>query len=336
MGLVSDIDRFKFLFEETERALEPHIIKLFRFLNEEKKTKKTRKELLEVIKGLASYMNIPENHEIYLLELYLLNYRKDGDYSSLTKENFIDPRDMKGKWTPNTLADKYTVAQLPFRGSNMEGYWSKDSKGVPYYIVYSYGWYPIYIFKQGRWYEITERYSSSTARQIRNANPVRWNDELSEEVFLLTRNEMDMLRGGKTHEDILKNKIQSLKSLENEFKNKRLSNVTRNSFRGWNEVEPQSGFKAKFKINSIDEIDGKIVVNVDVHDVLDLVNYKGVKTDKNYLKGELKGVTKEKVEKEIKSKLNGVMRPYIGPRYRYYEDLPESSLIKYHFNHLRK
>lgn len=128
MGLVNLLEKYKYIFEQDEKIIEPRIVKLFRFLNEEKKTKKTRAQLLDVIKGLTDYMNLPKGHELYLLELYLLNYRKDGDYSSITKENFVDPREMKGKTTPNTQADLYTVAQLPFKGSNLEGHWSKDTK----------------------------------------------------------------------------------------------------------------------------------------------------------------------------------------------------------------
>jgi hypothetical protein len=335
MGFNKILERFRLIVEQSESVIEPHIVKLFRFLNEEKKTKKTRAELLDVIKNLTGYMNLPQGHELYLLELYLLNYRKDGDYSSISKENFIDPRDMKGKWTPNTKADLYTIAQLPFRGSNLEGYWAKDPKGVPYYVVMSYGWYPIYIFKNNRWYEIVERYSSSTGRQMRNANPVSWNEELGEKVFLLTRKEMEMLWKGANHEQVMNNKVKSLKSVEDELKNKRMSFVTQNRY-VWGEPDELHGFKAKYKINSVTEKDGSLVVNVDVHDVMKHDLGKGIPTPENYLKGELEGVTKERVEKAIKRKLNQELRPYIGPRYRYHEELPKSALISYTFNHLKK
>jgi hypothetical protein len=40
---------------------------------------------------------------------------------------------MKGKGTSNPKASQYTIAQLPFKGSNLEGYWSEDRNGKPYY-----------------------------------------------------------------------------------------------------------------------------------------------------------------------------------------------------------
>ena len=338
MDFNKTLERFKLIVEQDEKVIEPHIVKLFRFLNEEKKNKKTRAGLLDVIKNLTSYMNLPKGHELYLLELYLLNYRKDGDYSSITKENFVDPRKMKGKTTPNTKADLYTIAQLPFKGSNMEGFWRKDYKGVPFYEVRSYGWYPIYIFKNDRWYETTESYSSSTGRQIRNANPVEWSDKLDDRVFLVSRKEMEMLQVGATHEDIIKHKRKTLKSKEQELQSKRQSTVTQNRYIWGEPDENYPGFKVKYKINSVNDDGDKVVVNVDVVDVLKLEfgTNKGLDTPENYLKGELEGITKERVEKTLRRKLNGQFREFIGPRYRYNDPLPESSVIDYNFNHLKK
>jgi hypothetical protein len=323
------------IFEQVEPSLEPYVYKLFRFLNEEKQKHKTRAALLDVIKNISPYMGVPKGYEIYLLELYLLNYRKDGNYKNLTKENFVDPRKMKGKWTSNTKADLYTIAQLPFKGSNLEGYWSEDNKGVPYYVVKSYNWYPIYIYKNGVWYEAANRYSSSTGRQMSNANPIEWSEELHEKVYLVTEQEMRMLQLNATHQDIIDNKRKSIKSQEGEFQKKRLASASQ--YRSWwDENDRITPYKVKFKINSIDDSGEKVIVNVDVYDVLKMEDSKQIATPENYLKGELPGVTKDKVEKTLMRKLNHDMRPYIGPRYTYNDPLPQSSVIEYKFNHLKK
>lgn len=191
---------------ESDNPIEPKLVILFKALNEEKKKHKTTAALLDRIKSLMNYFNIPEGFEIYILELYLLNFRKDGDYSSINKDNFVDPRKMKGKWTTNTRSNLYTKAQLPFKGSNLQAYWSKDFKGTPYYVVLSYGWYPIYLFKDNKWYEVTKRYSSSTGRQMSNANPVDWDPKIDEEVITVTPEEIKLLQNGKTFEEIMKNK----------------------------------------------------------------------------------------------------------------------------------
>lgn len=312
------------------------IAKIFKLIDEEKKKNKRKNELLDYIKTLLPFIGVPSEYAIFILELYLLNFRKDGDYSDLTKDNLVDPRKLKGKWTRNTLSDLYTKTQLPFRGSNLEGYWDEDNKGVPYYVVKSYGWYPIYIFKDNRWYEVIERYSSSTGRQMYNANPVEWSDEISSNVILATKDEMKALEQSATYEDIMKNKKKKLKELEQELQRKRMSRVNRHSS-WWDEEQRETpGFIAKFKVNSVDENDDKMDVVVDIYDVLKKVGNKGVETPENYLKGELYGITPKKVEDAIEYKLREDLRAYIGPRYTYKEPLPDSSNIRFRFNHLKK
>jgi hypothetical protein len=328
--------QLKKLFEQSDKALEPIVVRLFQFLNEEKKNHKTRAALLDVIKGMVPYLGLPEGYELYYLELYLLNYRKDGDYSNLTKENFVDPRKLKGKTTPNTRADLYTKTKLPFKGSNLQGYWTEDFNGIPIYVVYSYGWYPIYIFKQDKWYEIIERYSSSTGRQMKNANPVEWSEELDDSVILATKEEMKALTQKATYDDIMRNKMKKLKELEPELQSKKMSR--RNEFGGWDyETETRlPGYVVKFKVNSIESGEDKSTVVVDVYDVLKNQGNKSLPTPENYLKGELPNVSKERVEKTIERKLKQDLRPFIGPRFRYHEDLPPSSKIQFRFNHLKK
>ena len=310
----------------------PVIVKLFKMLNEEKKKNKTRASLIEVIKNYAPYMNIPPEYALYLLELYLLNYRKDGDYSNLTKKNFVDPRKMKGKTTSNPKAKLYTVAQMPFKGSNLIGRWSKDYKGNPYYEVVSYDWYPVYIFKDNKWYEVTGRYSSSTSRQMSNSNPVDWSDELEEPVYLLTQEEMDMLKRGMSHEQVMKHKVEALKKFEPELTKRK---KTAKSYRWYGEAEAPNA-NIKFKIKSVEEEGDKAIVTVDILDVV----YRGDRgeepTTQNYLKGEMEGMTKEIAEERVKVKIMGLLRDYMASRFRYNGEDPPVQNIFFKFNHLKK
>jgi hypothetical protein len=309
------------------------IAKLFEILNKEKKKNKTRASLLNAIKEYMPYFNIPEGYELYLLELYVLNYRKDGDYSELKKNNFIDPRYERGKTTSNPRANLYTIAQIPFKGSNLQAYWTKDRNGVPYYKVESYGWYPVYIFKEGKWYEVLERYSSSTSRQMSNANPVEYSKELSTDVYTLTRQEMRMLEQGYSHEEIMKKKIESLKDKSPELtKRKKTAKIHDYYFN--QDQTPNSNIK--FKVNSVDIEGDKAIVNVDVYDVLRRVNGAEIDTPQNYLRGEIPNLTKEKVENEIKTKLRRELRDYIGKRINYRGEDVKDSTIEFRFNHLKK
>jgi hypothetical protein len=283
----------KVLLEQREPSM-PLIVKLFKVLDEEKKKKKKRAEILEVIENLAPYMNIPPDYALYLLELFLLNYRKDGDYSGLTKGNFIDPRKQQGKTTSNTKANLYTVAQMPFKGGNLIGQWSKDYNGKPYYEVVSYNWYPVYIFKDEKWYEVTGRYSSSTSKQMNNANPVEWSGELQEVVYLLSQEEMKMLKQGATHEEVMKHKLKKLKELEPELTKRK---KTAKSYR-WHGDAENANANIKFKIKSIEEEGDKATVTVDILDVIHRGDSGEEPTPQNYLKGEMPGMTKEIAEEK--------------------------------------
>jgi hypothetical protein len=322
----------------SEQSNEPSmrvVSKLFKLLDEEKKKNRTRASLLQAIKHLAPYMGIPEGFEQYLLELYVLNFRKDGDYSNLTKENFVDPRKQQGKVISNPNAKLYTIAQLPFRGSNLEGYWTEDPKGVPYYKVASYGWYPVYIFKDDKWYEVTANYSSSTSRQMSNSNPVSWDSKDFDNLYTLTPEEMKLLERGYSHEDIMKNKVQKLKTIEPELKKRK---KTAKTFNYWNRDPEQMvpNTNIKFQVKNIDVDDDKAFVDIDVYDVLKRENNTQVFTPQNYLKGEIPNLNQTKVEDAIKIKMRGELKDYIGKRFRWKSEDPKGAKIEFRFNHLKK
>ena len=326
-------NQLKIILEQSKEPSMPMIVKLFKLLNEEKKTHKTRAALLEVIENFSKYINIPKEYSLYLLELYLLNYRKDGDYSGLTKENFVDPKKMKGKTTSNPKAKLYTVAQLPFKASNLEAYWTTDYNGKPYYKVVSYGWYPIYIFKDDRWYEVRGTYSSSTSKQISNANPVKWDNFLETEVYTFTPDEMKMLEEGKSHEEIIKYKLGKLKSLEPVL-SKRIKTVKTYSYQGDPDILPSTNIK--YKVKSVDLEDGKAIVTIDVYDVIKRENDKEIPTPQNYIKGELENLTPKKVEDTIEMKMRDELRDYTGTRSRYVNEIPPGTRVDFKFNHLKK
>lgn len=303
------------------------IVKLFKFLNEEKSKHNTKQSLLTAIEGFLPFFGINKEYALFILESYLLNYRKDGDYSSLTKDNYVDPRKIKGKRTSNINSKLYTVGQLPFEGSNLRGYWKTTIDGK-IYVVESYGWYPIYIFKDGKWYENSNRYSSSTGKQMYGSQPYRWNDTLSSNVYLLSRKEMEMIERGATHEKVMELKRKTFRELAPSLISQKVSTAKSPPYYG---VEPR--ISIKFKISSVEDIDNKNVVNVDIQDVLKIVNGKQVPTPENYLKGEIPNLTPEKVEKQIETKLRKNFQDYLGPKF---SNKPEEENIVFRFNHLKR
>lgn len=337
MNYIVSENQFEYLLKEAKEPPFPLIVRLFKVLDEEKQKKKKRVEILQVIEKLSPYMGIPEEYSIYLLESYVLNYRKDGDYSGLTKENFVDPRNMKGKTTTNPKAYLYATAQMPFKGSNLEGYWATDYKGTPYYKVVSYGWYPVYIFKDNKWYEVTGRFSSSTGRQMNNANPVEWDNNLGEEVYLLSQDEMKMLERGVSHEEVLKHKLEMLKKQEPELTKRK---KTAKTYRWWGDEQEGDGMypnaNIKYKIKSVDVEGDKAIVTVDIHDVVYRGDSGEEPTPQNYLKGEMKGMDEKRAEGRVKEKLRGILKDYMKTRFRYTSEDPPNTNIEFKFNHLKK
>lgn len=323
------------IFEQEESPIEPRLIKFFKYLNEVKKEVKTKKNLLEKIKTYLPVMGIDEDMALYLLELYSLNYRKDGNYSEITKQNFIDPRKQKGKTTSNTQAKYYTIAQLPFQGSNLKAFWTKDGKNVPIYIVSSYDWYPIYLFRDNKWYEVTKSYSSSTGRQMRNANPVEWDEKLYDKVYRVTPNEIKRIIQGATFDEIVKMKRESLKKMEPELQKQRVKVLK--PYQWYDDYTRGRGqaISIKYKINSVDTEGDKSVVNVDILGVFKRDNYRTSKEPFDYLSGTNELIDKKYVEDKLQQKLKYQFQEFVGPRYNYSDNLSDIHDLKFVFNHLK-
>jgi hypothetical protein len=126
-----------------------------------------------------------------------------GSYGVSKSKSFSTP------YIPSELiklaepSEKNVSELLPFKGSNLEGRWEQDGKGEWGYVVLSYGWYPIYIYKYKKWFETSGTYSSSTSKQMRNTRPTRWNDKLGKQMLICDRNEMGEIRKGSITPDQL-------------------------------------------------------------------------------------------------------------------------------------
>ena len=313
----------------TEEGLNRSTVKLFKILNTEKKNLKTRANILEFLTKALKLIGFNPDLALYYLELYVLNYRKDGNYESISKNEIIDPKSQKGKTISNTKAWMYTISQMPFKGSNLSSYWKDDSKGVPVYVVLSYGWYPIFVYKKGIWYQIVDSYSSSTGRQISNSSPNHWkayNKNVESDVYFMNKEELRKLINYAGHDEIMKEKLERFKEKGKESSTQKLKNVSRH----------YPNIKIKFKIKSIEEEDGKAVVTIDVLDVLKKEGQKGVETSDNYLRGELNGVTKESVENTIVSELGNKFKEFVGKRMKFdSEGVAKIDNVEFKFNHLR-
>lgn len=321
-------------------------IKIFKYVDElraKNPNYKLKKQIEELISRTLEIMGMDAGLSRYYSELYFANKSKNKKYEDLGPEDIVDPRTLPGKTTTNPNAFKYTKSMLPFRGHNLSGHWETDNKGVDIYVVLSYRWYPIFLNKEGRWYEVVDKYSSSTSKQIYNSDPTqlktRWDKDINVPVYLVTPKEMETLRRGATHQEIIEGKAKRLLGSREELQNKRAQFSKTWGSNQWPQIddEVEVPTKIKFKIKDVVEKDGKVIIQVDIQDVKRRAGNIGVDTPQNYLKGELTGITKEKVEKAVKKDLIRNYKEYLGTRRSDYSDTDlKDSLIDFEFNHVKK
>lgn len=76
--------------------------------------------------------------------------------------------------TSNQKSSSLASERLDFIGNNLSGTTIGDS-----YVVKSYGYYPLFVYKSGIWYENKDKYSSSTSKQKTQVRPTHKTVELT-------------------------------------------------------------------------------------------------------------------------------------------------------------
>ena len=211
----------KILNEELTQRLSPEVILLFKLLQSKKKELKTKKSIIEFLeKRMRMIGKDPKDAQRYYY-LYTLNYRENGDYENISPDDFANEKNFPALKVTNVTAGKYAYAKMPFEGSNLKGYWTKDRKGVEQYVITSYGWYPILVYKNGKWHSVIERYSRSTIKQY--GNVVR---EGIYNTIPLRKEDIKRLVNGETLDEIQNNRI-------NEFMEDYADGIKEKSFYGY-------------------------------------------------------------------------------------------------------
>lgn len=339
----------KILLREYDKSkpLNNREVILFNKLNEKNKEYKTKSEKISLIKDLCKYLGLDPDLSQYYYLLWKSNYRKSGDYGNVSPEEFIGPRDLPQRTISNTKANQFAKAKAPFKGSNLKGYWGTDDKGVEYYVITSYSWYPIYLFKQDKWYRASNTYSSSTSRQMANANPVSYDDYLGHDITWVTKQEMDALMRNATYEDIMNFKVKDIVKKKEQFISKKPKFAT-----NWGWGVGFTPIKVRFKVTDIREENGKAIVDVTIDDAGERERNPGnmettnrmIPSEGGYLKGSIPGVNKEKVEDTIKNRIIHNFKDYVGKFPNYVGDIkgydfeatPEKHAIKFNFIHSKE
>jgi len=295
----------KEVYDTEDNPLSEKEIRLFKYLNNKKQEFNTQSKMLDLIKTMMPFIGRPESDARFYYEIYTTNYRPDGDYENLDKTTFKDYRSFKQRKTPNNSAYQYSSAKIPFKGSNLEGYWHVNDKNQWYYVVISYNWYPVFLFINNQWYQVSEKYSSSTAKHMSGSNPVRYNSGLDAKVILVSPQEIDKLRLGIDLETIkTKRVIDFVEKVSKELigKSKLFS-----TYGYYQDNQPRK--KIRYTITNIKEENGKVVINVTIDKAGDLVDGKMVLKPEGY---DVPSPYSEDIEKNIKRDIIYSNQKYLG------------------------
>jgi hypothetical protein len=259
---------------ENDNPLSKKEILLFKYLNKHKHQTKTKKVLVDLIKSMMDVFGLPSNDALFYYEVYTANFREDGDYENLTKENFKDYRLFKQSKIPNNKASEYSSAKIPFKGSNIEGKWDVNRKNEWYYVITSYGWYPVYLFINDKWFKTSDTYSSSTRKQMSQVNPISYSSDLKSDVIKVTQDDIKgLMYGVYTLEEINNAKVVNFTTkIKSELVgSKKLLTL------GYGDTAK----KVSYTISDIKEEDGKIKIIIKIIKAGKVVNNKMV-VDNDY------------------------------------------------------
>jgi hypothetical protein len=288
------IKRILRLYENTkERAFSSWEISLFKSLNRNKEKLGTKKDYQSFISRYLEASGMDPREALYYYYVYSSNYRPDGQYDEIKKgEQKIPAFDNKAKRTSNIKMGEFAQNKIPFKGNNVEGFWEKDLYGEPQYVITSYNWYPIYIFKEGKWYMVSESYSSSTGKQMGQTRIYKNNT-------YMTAKEMAELRKGKDVSEIFKGKQENLTLELKKLLMGRQYQFATVYIDSPAQVEnlPRGDYRIKFSLNFIDKIGDDTVIDIDILEVA-LKNYQGQIVNR-YSSNMLNDDIKQSIEKSL-------------------------------------
>lgn len=304
------MDRFikKIIKEEIEDSYFSKLeTKLFKFINNHKQQLGTKEKMLEFLRNTLPSFRIPVTKAMEYYQIYMLNYLENGNYESITKSNFKDPKKY-GIQTKisNINSGEFTHNKLPFKGSNLEGKWQLDDNNEWSYVVLSYGWYPIYVYKYNKWFEVNRNYSSSTAKQMRHSNPTHFNSDINEEVITVSEEEIKKILSGSMSVPELITRKETLftKKVSELFKKPMFTTS------GWN----MDKLKISFVIDDVKVENNQPTINLTVIDVNKMEDRKVIKGDGSFFEGSMEGVDKTRIIDDLEWIINRGLSHLLGKK----------------------
>ena len=152
----------KILKEEVESVKDRHDRKIITILKKE--GFKPNSNYRKVIQFLDKNFGITGLDAFEMYQMLKDNFGNVESGDELTRKDVSKIR-MR---TANNTARDLVQSRVPFKGNNTDGKYENGS-----YVVSSYNWYPIFVYKDGQWFENKDKYSVSTSKQTTQLRPFR-------------------------------------------------------------------------------------------------------------------------------------------------------------------
>lgn len=167
--------------------------------------------------------------------------------------------------TSNRESHRFTTKRIPFKANNLS---AENINGN--YVVKSYGYYPIFIYSNGQWYENESRYSMTTAKQMTQTSyGIR---HLAKKI---SNKQMNDLMNGRTEEKennslnfmqaflklgTLTNKIETEEDIENnlKYKEKIVFSTMKANIPNWQKPKEWETLDRNEKIRRLNKIENEL------------------------------------------------------------------------------
>ena len=181
IGMESIVKKILLEFaQEVESGLSKFEVLILKRLNKQNFTPKSKRS--DVLNYLSDDLGLDSDESMKFYFLFVNNFDKSGNYENITEPVRSTYDKSKQIKTTNVTASDLVKHRVPFKGSNVTGELIGDV-----YVVTSYGWYPIFVYKNGKWYKNNQGYSNTTKKQMRQVGPS------GVEITPLTKDELTSL-----------------------------------------------------------------------------------------------------------------------------------------------
>lgn len=115
----------------------------------------------KILNYLNTVIGVVGMEAFELLQIFINNVGRVSSDPLIRK----DMTDRKVR-TANIRSRDLVINRIPFKGSNTHAEYRNGA-----YVVFSYDWYPVFVYKDGQWFENEDGYSMSTKKQMSQMRP---------------------------------------------------------------------------------------------------------------------------------------------------------------------